>query len=47
MQHLQIDFKAVRLYFKELSKAFNGDKDQFIDALYTMSILIRNEWEQA
>lgn len=43
MDHLQIDFQAVRLYFKLLRQAIKDD-DQLRDSISTMVELVMFEW---
>lgn len=44
MQHLQIDFKAVRLYFKLLKASFKHDTDAYKKSVSEMVELILHEW---
>lgn len=46
MRHLQIDFKAVRLYFKLLQGALKNDSAQFRAKVQEMLELILFEWQQ-
>lgn len=46
MRHLQIDFKAVRLYFKLLKSALKGNDETFRSKVMEMVELILFEWSQ-